>query len=52
VRHRGHNHGERNDDPELAYASLSQLARQVGADQLRLQPAGRDNAWALMASGT
>ena len=39
VRYRGHNHGERNDDPELAYASLSQLSRQVGADQLRLQRA-------------
>jgi len=39
LRYCGHHHGERNQDPELPYAGLLQLARQIGAAELRLQRA-------------
>ena len=35
----GHDHGEQNEHPELPYASLSQLARQIDTNQFRLQRA-------------
>jgi hypothetical protein len=37
LRYRGHNYRQRNDDPELLGARLPQLARQIGAGELRLQ---------------